>query len=137
MVKISGTYKGQLRCENYHDDSGSILVTDAPKDNQGEGASFSPTDLLVTSLATCIVTIMGIVAKQRNVNLEGLRYEAEKIMSEDPPRRIAEIRVQIWLPEGIDPSQRKILESAAGKCPVKKSIHPDLTVNTIFHWPEN
>lgn len=137
MVKISGTYKGELRCESCHDESGTILVTDAPKDNEGEGASFSPTDLLVTSLATCIVTIMGIVAKQRKVALEGMRYEAEKIMSEDLPRRIAEMRIEIWMPQGIEEGSRKVIESAAQKCPVKKSIHPDIKVSTVFHWPEN
>src|SRR5471032_282805 len=98
MVKITGEYQGDLHCTAAHGPSGNTLVTDAPKDNQGRGEAFSPTDLVATALATCIVTTMAIVARRSGVELTGLKYEVTKEMSADAPRRIARLTVDLWLP---------------------------------------
>jgi uncharacterized OsmC-like protein len=98
MVKITGEYQGGLHCVACHQPSGSELFTDAPKDNQGRGEAFSPTDLVATALVTCIATTMAIAAKKHGVELRGLRYEITKEMSSDLPRRIARLAMQIWMP---------------------------------------
>jgi len=98
MVKITGEYQGDLHCTAVHEPSGTGLATDAPKDNQGRGESFSPTDLIATGLGTCIATTMAIAARRHGVDLAGLRYEVTKEMSADAPRRIARLTVHLHLP---------------------------------------
>jgi len=88
MVEIQVEYQGKLRCEAKHVDSGATLLTDAPKDNQGEGASFSPTDLVATALGSCMLTLMGIGAKRLEIDLSGAKATVKKEMSADAPRRI-------------------------------------------------
>jgi len=100
-VKISCEYLGNLRVRATHGPSGTVLITDAPVDNQGKGESFSPTDLTATSLATCIMTILGIQAKGLNLDFRGLRVEVEKHMTAQPPRRIAKLEAMIQMPAGI------------------------------------
>jgi putative redox protein len=127
-------YKGNLHTEATHVQSGTIIATDAPKDNQGEGAAFSPTDLLATSLATCIITTMAIVAKRDAIDIGDVKAEVIKEM-ESNPRRVVEVRVKITFSKEYEEKQRKILENAAHTCPVAKSLHPDLKQVIRFIYP--
>jgi uncharacterized OsmC-like protein len=113
------------------------LFTDAPVDNQGKGAAFSPTDLVATALATCMATTMGIVAKKRGLAIEGTRVHIEKHMSASPPRRIARLVVRLVMPEvarSIDAEGRQALEHAAHTCPVRLSLHDTVEVPVEFAW---
>ncbi len=134
MVKITGEYQGELHCVATHDPSGNTLVTDAPKDNQGRGEAFSPTDLVATALATCIATTMAIVARKQGVELNGLRYEVTKEMSSDAPRRIVRLATTVWLPIGKTEALEKLLEHAAHHCPVHQSLHPQVEKPIVLHW---
>ncbi len=129
-------YKGHLRCEATHLQSGSLLETDAPTDNRGKGERFSPTDTLCVSLATCMITTMGIKAGDMQVNLEGTKIEVTKHMLASP-RRIGRIVINISLPEGLnlDDRDKKILETVGNSCPVIKSLHPDLLIEATYNWP--
>ncbi|TAE71013.1 MAG: OsmC family peroxiredoxin [Bacteroidetes bacterium] len=128
-------YKGNLRTQATHLQSGNTLITDAPTDNHGMGEAFSPTDLLATSLGSCMLTIMGIKAADAGITLEGTTVEITKIMAANP-RRVGEIHVVFNFPEGltVDAKTQQILENAAHTCPVAKSLHPDLVTNVIFNW---
>ena len=136
MVPQSFLYIGELRCKATHGPSGVELVTDAPTDNQGRGESFSPTDLVVTALATCQITTMGIVARRDNVTLDGTKVFAEKHMSTDAPRRIARIVVTMNFPPGIPKHYREKLEPIARTCPVALSLHPDVALDVAFSYPD-
>jgi putative redox protein len=133
-VKILCTYEGELRNRAVHGPSGVVLHTDAPVDNQGKGESFSPTDLTATSLATCIMTILGIQARSIGQDFKGLRIEVEKHMTTQPPRRIAQLDLTIKMPAGINPELQARLIRAAEACPVKQSLHPDIKINLLWHW---
>ena len=128
-------YKGALRTEAKHLQSSIIIETDAPTDNQGKGERFSPTDLLATSLGTCMITTMGIKARNMNVDLTDTKLSVQKIMKADP-RRVAKVEVIFDFPSSlkIDDKQKQILENTAHTCPVAISIHPDLEVKTVFNW---
>ena len=128
-------YKGELRTEAKHLQSSSVIETDAPTDNQGKGAKFSPTDLLATSLGSCMLTTMGIKARDMNVDLDGTQVSILKIMKQDP-RRVGGIKVEIDFPASAhaDDKQKKILENTALTCPVAKSIHPDIELDIRFAW---
>lgn len=134
MVKIDLQYQGDLRVHAKHQPSGTELHTDAPVDNQGKGESFSPTDLVATGLGSCMATIMGIVAKRHNIDLKGMKLEVEKLMSQDSPRRIVGLNVEMRIPQRPSDEQVNLLEQAALTCPVAQSIHPDIKVQTRFHW---
>jgi uncharacterized OsmC-like protein len=134
MVKISITYEGNLRVKATHQPSQEKLRTDAPVDNEGKGESFSPTDLLATSLGSCMATTMGIVARRNAIELKGMQIEVEKIMSSDPPRRVATLNVEIKIPISLQEDQKKLLENTALHCPVAISIHPETKLNTRFVW---
>ena len=136
MVKMNVKYVGGLRCEAAHGPSGSKIETDAPADNHGRAERFSPTDLVGAALAACMSTIMGIAADRKGWNLEGLRIDVEKEMSADLPRRIAKLTAQIHMPLRLEGADRELLEKAAHNCPVLKSLHPDLQVAAVFHWPQ-
>ena len=136
MVMQSTLYLGQLRCKATHGPSGVELVTDAPTDNQGRGESFSPTDLVATALATCNVTTMAITAQRDKVKLDGTKVYAEKHMSTDAPRRIARIVIKIEFPSGIPRQYREKLETIARTCPVARSLHPDVTLDMTFSYPD-
>lgn len=125
MVKMTVNYQGELHCDLTHEPSGSVIETDAPKDNQGRGERFSPTDLVGGALASCILTTMAIVAARDGVKFEGARAEVQKEMNPQP-RRIAALPVKIWLPKSIPEQYRSKLEHAAHACPVHKSLHPDI-----------
>lgn len=134
MIEINVLYEGDLHCKATHKPSGVIIETDAPVDNHGKGESFSPTDLLATSLSVCNMTIMGIIAKDKGINLEGSKIRIEKHMSDNLPRRIAKLVVQFEMAQGISKNIRALLESAAQNCPVAKSIHPDIKVEYKFNY---
>ena len=134
MVEIKIKYEDQLHCSATHGPSGTVLTTDAPKDNMGKGESFSPTDLVATALGTCIVTTMGIVAQRNNLDISGTTVRVEKHMTTTPPRRIAEMPVEIHVPHSLSEADRARLESAAHKCPVHASLHPDVKAPIIFKW---
>ncbi|CAN5388581.1 OsmC family protein [soil metagenome] len=134
-MKISKiTYIGGLRTEAAHLQSGEKIITDAPVDNNGKGEAFSPTDLLSTSLGSCMLTVMGIVADRHNLDISGTKIEISKIMAADP-RRVVEIIVEMTFPaNGFSPKDKTLLENTAMTCPVAKSLHPDLKQTVIFHW---
>lgn len=132
MVKINLNYQGGLRCTAIHGPSGNTLTTDAPLDNNGKGEAFSPTDLLATALGSCMATVMGIVAERKGITLDGMDIEVRKHMSEDAPRRIAKLEIDLHIPLNGDHPERKILESAARGCPVHHSLHPDIDV--VLNW---
>lgn len=134
MVQVDIVYRGNLRCSATHADSGVTLLTDAPKDNNGEGASFSPTDLVATALGSCMLTIMGITARRLGVNLAGATAQVRKEMAPAPVRKIAQLEVAIRVPEPVSPEHRLQLERAAGSCPVHKSLHPDVQIPVRFDW---
>lgn len=136
MVKITGEYQGDLHCVATHGPSGNTLVTDAPKDNQGRGEAFSPTDLVATALATCIATTMAIVARKQGVELKGLRYEVTKEMSADAPRRIARLATTVWMPIAKTEPVAGVLENAALHCPVHQSLGPQVDAPIVFHWAQ-
>lgn len=127
-------YTGDLRTEATHLRSGIKIITDAPLDNQGKGEAFSPTDLMATSTATCMLTIMGIAARTHNINMVGTTVEVVKIMA-DNPRRISEIHTILQIPDnGLTDKQKSILEIAATTCPVVLSLHPDIKKEIIFNY---
>ncbi|MBS1805425.1 MAG: OsmC family protein [Acidobacteria bacterium] len=134
MVRIQTEYQGNLHCISVHTPSKTELTTDAPVDNQGRGESFSPTDLTATSLGTCMLTTMGILARNLEVDLSGATAIVEKEMSSTPPRRISRLAVSIRIPVETSPENRERLENAAHTCPVKRSIHPDIETPTKFIW---
>ncbi len=135
MVKSTAVYAGGLHCELIHEPSSSNLETDAPKDNQGKGERFSPTDLVGAALASCVLTTMAIVAERNGVSLKGARAEVEKEMVSSPTRRIGSLRVQVTFPAGVPQDQRAKLEHAALHCPVHKSLHPDVAAPIAFVYP--
>ncbi|MDX2281343.1 MAG: OsmC family protein [Saprospiraceae bacterium] len=129
------TYVGNLRTEATHVLSGTTVLTDAPPDNQGLGAAFSPTDSTATSLGTCMLTTMGISARNHGINMDGAHAEVTKVMAANP-RRIAKITVKITMPAGpFSELDQKKLEAAAHGCPVALSLHPDLEQDVQFVWP--
>ena len=133
-VKISCEYLGDLRVQATHGPSGAVLQTDAPVDNHGKGEAFSPTDLTASSLAACILTILGIQAKNLGADFRGARIEVEKHMTTQPPRRIARLDVRIAMPSGITEDVRLRLIRAADACPVKQSLHPDIVIAMEWSW---
>ncbi len=134
MATIKTKYLGGLRTENTHLQSGNKIITDAPTDNQGKGEYFSPTDLLATSLGCCILTIMGIKARDRGVDIKDTEIEITKIMASDP-RRVAEVIVDFYFPDKKYTEQEKqLIEGLAGISPVPLSLHSDLKQTVIFNW---
>lgn len=134
MTKMSVQYTGNLRCEVVHTQSNTQIETDAPLDNKGKGERFSPTDLLCTSLATCILTTMAIAAQERNWKFEGVNAEIEKIMSTSP-RRIGEIKIHFTIPNlGYDELMKEKIQRYAHACPVSRSLHPDVIQKVTFDF---
>ncbi len=134
MHNFEITYTGGLRTEAVHVKSGVKIITDAPTDNHGKGESFSPTDLASTSLAACMLTIMGISANSHGFSIDGARAEVTKIMASDP-RRIGEIVVKLYFPDNnYSDKERKLIEHISRTCPVALSLHPDVkqTIEIIY-----
>ncbi len=118
-------YMGDLRTEATHLQSGEKIITDAPKDNHGKGAAFSPIDLAATSLASCVITIMGIAAEARKIDMTGTKVAVTKIMTKSP-RKIREVHLNISFSENLLDNDKNILRKAGEKCPVVLSIHPEI-----------
>ncbi len=126
-------YQGELRTECTHLKSGDTFITDAPTDNNGQGAAFSPTDTVATGLASCMLTMMGIKANQLEVSIDGATADVTKIMASEP-RRISEIKVVLHFPTEISKKDQTILERTANTCPVHYSLHPDIKKDITFIW---
>lgn len=127
------TYHGELRTTCEHQRSGDTFNTDAPVDNNGLGQAFSPTDTVATGLASCMLTVMGIKARDLGVDLKGATAAVTKHMASDP-RRISKIEVSMELPANVSEKNRKILERTANTCPVHYSLHPDIEKVIEFRW---
>ena len=134
MVRITGEYQGELHCSAAHAPSGNTLATDAPKDNQGRGEAFSPTDLVATGFATCIATTMAMAARRHGVDLAGMRYEVTKEMSADAPRRISRLTARLHLPRAARLVPEGLLEKAANTCPVHQSLAPTVEMVIELVW---
>jgi putative redox protein len=135
MVEFSIRYTGGLHCDAKHGPSKALLATDAPTDNMGKGEAFSPTDLCATSLGTCMVTTMAIFALKNGFEFPaGTRLDVRKIMTSEPPRKIARIEVDIEVPLPADHPHRMDLERVAINCPVALSLHPDVEKPLKFSW---
>ena len=125
-------YEGHLRTEATHTASGTVIQTDAPVDNHGRGEAFSPTDLVGTALGTCILTTMAIVAERHQLDLVGASFRMEKIMTSEPPRRIAQLTVELHLPAALGERDRALLERTAHTCPVALSLNPEIKQEVRF-----
>ena len=137
MSTSSVLYKGDLRCVSTHLKSNTEILTDAPIDNHGKGETFSPTDLVATALANCMITIMGIEANALNVNIDGTFAEVTKVMGIGP-RRISKIVVKMTVPDNnLSDEQKQALIKAGLNCPVAKSLHPDLTQDVHIEFLKN
>jgi uncharacterized OsmC-like protein len=134
MATIKSSYLGSLRTESIHVQSNTILLTDAPVDNNGRGEAFSPTDLISSALGSCMVTIMGIIAERDGLKIEGLTYEVTKIMQVSP-RKIAEIRIDFFWENPIkEQSFIQKLKNAARTCPVALSLDPSIKQTLNFNF---
>ncbi len=129
-------YKGHLRCECTHIQSGTIIETDAPTDNKGKGEKFSPTDMLCVALATCIVTTIGIKTGDMGIDLTGTTMEVTKHMINEPMRMIGAIDISLHLPTTLhlDDKQKTIIKRIGETCPVSKSLNKDVVVNVVYNW---
>ena len=132
MTRMSCRYTGDLHCTAEHDPSRVALHTDAPPDHDGRGESFSPTDLLATALGTCVLTVMGIMAKHRNWTVTDAKASVEKIMSQTGPRKIETLRVWITLPPGLTEDQVQLFKRVVNDCPVKRNLEPSMTIDLIW-----
>ncbi len=134
MPTSTVTYLGELRTESTHLQSGEKIITDAPLDNKGRGEAFSPTDLLATSLGNCMLTVMGIAARERGIDINGASCEITKVMAAGP-RRVSEVHALLTLPSDYPDKQKALLENAARTCPVFYSLHPDIKKIIEFRYP--
>ena len=134
MVEMTLVYEGGLHTQALHGPSRAAIETDAPVDNQGKGEAFSPTDLLATSLASCMLTTMAIVGDREGWCIDGARARVEKHMELEPRRRVGRLVVDLTLPGGLPETARTRLEKTARGCPVAASIHPDLQVDLTMRW---
>ncbi|RZK23012.1 MAG: OsmC family peroxiredoxin [Hymenobacter sp.] len=125
-------YEGHLRTEATHVASGTHIQTDAPVDNHGRGEAFSPTDLVGTALGTCILTTMAIVAERHQVDLVGSTISVKKTMTQEPPRRIAQFDVELYLPAALSDTDRALMERVAHTCPVALSLNPEIRQEVRF-----
>ena len=135
MVKMSGIYQGEKHCEFTHGPSMSRLETDAPKDNNGKGERFSPTDLMGAALGSCMLTVMAIAAENEGISLKGARVEIAKEMMANP-RRISRLPATIHMPPGVPQERRDWLERIAHTCPVRQSLRADLETPLEIVYPD-
>lgn len=134
MTTIHSIYKGNLRTESIHLRSGEHIITDAPVDNQGRGEAFSPSDLLAASLGACMMTIMGITARNHNIDIEGMEIDVTKVMVSDP-RRVSEIHLVFNMPAKMYSEKEKaLLERSARTCPVALSLNPEIRQEIRFNY---
>ena len=135
MVTMTGVYEGYKHCEITHGPSKNIIHTDAPKDNNGRGEAFSPTDMIGAALGSCILTTMAIVGEKTGIDLKGSAFQVTKKMKTEP-RQIHELAVEITLPAKLNPEERSTLEKIANTCPVTRSLNPEVKIPVIFHYKE-
>ena len=135
MTLIKTIYKGNLRTEIEHHDSGARIITDAPLDNNGKGEAFSPTDLFASSLGACILTIAGMAAESHGFSIDGATIETVKVMAANP-RRIAELCLDITFPRKYTEKEMRLIDAAIKTCPVANSLHPDIVKSIVLHFPE-
>jgi uncharacterized OsmC-like protein len=133
MVEMRIDYKGDLRTVITHVPSGAVIETDAPKDNEGRGERFSPTDMLASSLGACSLTIMGIAAGKHGISIEGASVRVEKHMAASP-RRVGRVVLEFRLPASLSEMERGLMERVIWECPVRMSIHPDIDVDSSFKY---
>ncbi len=133
MTKVKCTYIGDLNCEAIHLQSGSVIKTDAPLDHCGKGESFSPTDLLATSLGTCFLTIMAIKAKLEGFEMEGIYLNIEKLMTQNSERKIKELKIDIFIPESASNETVNFLKKASEECPVKRNLSQEIDIKITWH----
>ena len=134
MVEISGRYDGELSCVAMHGPSGAEMTTDAPVDNQGRGRTFSPTDLVATALGTCVMTIIGIFAARKGLDITGATFRVTKEMAADPHRRIARLPLTVVLAASVPAELRPMLERAAHGCPVHRSLDARVEAPITFEY---
>lgn len=132
-VEMTGRYLGSKKVEMVHDQSGSVLITEAPRDNGGEGMSFSPTDLMGAAFASCVITTIAIVAERNNIPVEGMHAKVAKHMQAEP-RRVGHMPLIVHLPKKLSEAERSRLEAAGRACPVKKSLHPDVQAEIEYRY---
>lgn len=133
MATSKVTYLGNLRTSSEHLQSGTKIITDAPVDNNGKGEAFSPTDMVANSLATCMLTVMGIKARDLEVDFSGSTAVVTKVMAAEP-RRISEIHITFSMNLVADDKTKTILERTGMTCPVHFSLHPDIKKEITFNW---
>lgn len=136
MATLRTVYSGDLRTQITHIQSGSVITTDAPTDNNGKGESISPTDMLAGALGSCILTIMGMAADTHGFDIVGTELEITKVM-EANPRRISEIHIVFNFPRDYEPKTKRIIESTAKICPVENSLHPDIKRVITYNYKTN
>ena len=134
MPDFNISYKGNLSTEMEHLESGQKILTDAPKDNQGLGRTFSPTDLLASSLGSCMLTIIAIAAKTHNINVLGMDSSVSKTMSNTSPRKIDIIEVNIDIRGEFNKKSKTIIERSAKNCPVHHSLNPNIKINLNINY---
>lgn len=135
-VEIHVVYEGDLRCRAQHGPSGVVLKTDAPVYNQGKGEHFSPGDLVAAALGSCMMTVMGTLAKRHGYPIEGSKIDVLKEVVEEPVQRIGQLTVSVHIANSgcLQEKDRKILQQAAHACVVMRSLNPDIKVPVTFHW---
>ncbi|MBX9851099.1 MAG: OsmC family protein [Cytophagaceae bacterium] len=135
MAQIKVKYLGELRTEAEHLKSQKKFITDAPTDNNGKGEAFSPTDTVCAALASCMITIMGIVAQRENIDIKGLSADITKLMSQSP-RKIAEIQINFTMPSEVKltDKQKEVLKRSAHTCPVALSLDPSVKQTVTFNF---
>ena len=134
MSDFKVTYKGNFSTEMIHLESGEKIITDAPKDNQGLGRTFSPTDLVASSLASCMITIIAIAGKTHNLNITNLNSSVKKIMSNTLPRKISQIDVGLNITGSLDDKSKLIIERSAKNCPVHHSLSENMKINLKINY---
>ena len=133
-VTVEALYEGDLHCTLRHGPSGDTFPTDAPTDNRGKGEHFSPTDLVGASMASCMLTIMGIAAADRGIDIAGARAVVTKEMSAVPRRHISKLTVEMTLPARLDDKQRSLMRACAESCPVAASLGPETEIDLRFEF---
>ena len=133
MTKVRCSYLGNLNCEAIHLQSGSLIKTDAPLDHFGKGENFSPTDLLATSLGTCLLTIMAIKAKIKGLELEGIYLNIEKLMTQNNERKIKKLIIDIFIPNNTSSETIDFLKKASEDCPVTRNLSQEIDIKISWH----
>lgn len=136
MVQIYVEYLGDLHCQVTHGPSGQTFLTDAPTDNQGKGEYISPTDMAATAVGSCILTIMGIVARNHQIDMDGTKLTVSKEMMNQPFRRIKRITLDFVFPKKLTEKEFKMLSAVIQTCPVTRSISPEVEIVANYKMPE-